>query len=95
MSASLLRPCVLAFALVGSAQGAGAQVPWADPIGTSPSTGGVPYAEPIGASRLNPGPVQRPLQVAPRRLQQAPPTRRCYRATDAYGRVVTRCTLTR
>ena len=85
---------VLLLSIGGAAGAAQPQVPWADPIGTSPPLGAapgspsVPYAEPIGASRLNPAP-----RVAPRSAP-APSARRCYRVLDA-GRIVTRCTLLR
>lgn len=93
---SFARTLCIACALVlPQAHAAGVQIPWADPIGTSPplgtapGTASVPYAEPIGSSRLNPRTVQQPL------YPQRQPVRQCYRAVDVRGEIVTRCTLVR
>ena len=88
---SLLLAVLLACA--GGAHAAdGPQLPWADPIGVSPTYGtatpSLPYAEPIGASQLNRPPATVAPYGDPRGRAAA---RSCYRARDNLGRIVTYC----
>ena len=72
----------------------GPRLPWADPIGVSPTYGtatpSLPYAEPIGASQLNRPP--RPATVTPYGYPQGrTAARSCYRVRDNLGRIATYC----